>query len=168
MIKILSLDTSTRATGWAVFNNEHYKKSGCINLKNSRKPPEDRIAEMCKIVIDFILKEKPDIVVVEKLSVSRNFKTVRELCRVLDACYFYCLSNDCSFYEVSPSEWRKSLGMQRKQGDRTSYKQMAMEYASEEFTRKDMFEDEADAICLGAAFINDYVSPGKYHYEIKE
>ena len=168
MIKILALDTSTTATGWAIFNNEHYKKSGCINLKTSNKTPKERIAMMCKSVLDLLNEENPDIVVVEKLSVERNFKTVVALCRVLDVCYVYSLMNDSNFYEMSPSEWRKLLGMQISKGQRIAYKQMGKDFVANEFVDKEMTNDESDAICLGAAFINDYIAPGKYHYEAKE
>lgn len=38
--KLLSLDTSTSATGWSLFINGKYKVSGVLDLKNVRNAPE--------------------------------------------------------------------------------------------------------------------------------
>lgn len=168
MIKILALDTSTRSTGWSVFNNEHYSKSGLINLIKSPLPAPDRIELMGRTILELLNKEKPDVIICEQVSVSRNMKTVRELCRILDICYSYTLSNKCRFYELTPAEWRGAIGMQRRAGDRYTYKQMAIKFAQEVFGIKDPKDDEADAVCIGAAYINEYVSIGKYRFEIKE
>lgn len=168
MIKIMALDTSTRSTGWAVFNNEHYVRSGLINLIKSSLPAPDRIELMSRNILDLLSKEKPDIIICEQVSVSRNMKTVRELCRILDICYSYALSNKCKFYEITPAEWRGAIGMQRRTGDRFTYKQMAITFAQNEFSIKEPMDDEADAVCIGAAYINEYISLDKYRFEIKE
>lgn len=168
MIRILALDTSTRSTGWALFTNEHYVKSGLINLTKSTKSAPDRIDCMSRSILDLMEKEKPDVVICEQVSVSRNMKTVRELCRVLDACYVYTLSHNCRFFEMTPSEWRGAIGMQRRAGDRLTYKQMSIEFAHKMFGIENAKDDEADAVCIGAAYINEYVSIGKYRVEVKE
>ena len=168
MIKIMALDTSTRSTGWAVFKNEHYFKSGLIDLTKSTLPAPDRIELMSRNILDLLNKEKPDVIICEQVSVSRNMKTVRELCRILDICYSYTLSNKCRFYEVTPAEWRGAIGMQRRTGDRFTYKQMAIMFAKEGFGIKEPKDDEADAVCIGAAYVNEYVSLNKYRFEIKE
>ncbi len=168
MIKIMSLDTSTRSTGWAVFANERFVKSGLINLTKNTMAASDRIDLMSQTIIDLLNKEKPDVIICERVSVTRNMKTVRELCRVVDICYCYALLNKCGFYEMSPPEWRGIIGMQRRKGDRYTYKQMAINYAENEFKIKNPGDDEADAVCIGAAYINDYVAINKYHFEIKE
>lgn len=168
MIKIIALDTSTRLTGWAVFQNERYCKSGIINWDKKNLLAPERIDLMNKSILDLLNKEKPDAIIVEQVSVSRNMKTVRELCRIVDSCYFYTLLNGGKLYEISPSEWRGAIGMQRKNGDRYTYKQMAIKYAEDFFANRSVADDEADAICIGAAYINEYVSINKYKFEIKE
>lgn len=168
MIKIVSLDTSTRSTGWAIFNNEHYYKSGLINLTKSTLPAPDRIELMGRNILDLLVKEKPDVIICEQVSVSRNMKTVRELCRVLDICYSYTLFNKCRFIEMTPAEWRGAIGMQRRAGDRYTYKQMAVSFANDVFGVDKPKDDEADAICIGAAYINEYVVINKYRFDVKE
>ena len=58
--------------------------------------------------------------------------------------------------------------MQRRTGDRFTYKQMAILFAKEVFGIKEPKDDEADAVCIGAAYVNEYVSLDKYRFEIKE
>ena len=168
MIKIMSLDTSTKSTGWAIFQNEHFYKSGHIDLRKKNMSAPDRIDLMIRTILDVLNKERPDVIIVEKVSVSRNMNTVRELCRVIDSCYLYALQNGCRFFEVTPSEWRGAIGMQRKSGDRNTYKQMSMQFAEETFTTKKIMDDEADAICIGAAYVNEYIAINKYRFETKE
>lgn len=162
MIKLMSFDTSTTMSGWAVYENGEYVKSGVIDLHKSRKPAPERIDTMCREILQMLKKEKPDIIAVEKLNVSRNLNTVRELCRVIDVCYFYSLlSGNCRFQEMSPSEWRSGIGIKSKYGVRQSYKQLAKEFAREHF-KEGVGEDEAEAICIGASYVNQYLAINKY------
>lgn len=164
MIKVVSFDTSTTRSGWAVYENGDYKKSGLIDLSRSRKDAPERIDIMCREILKILTKEKPDIVVVEKLNVSRNLNTVRELCRVLDVCYFYSLlSGNCRFLEMSPSEWRSGIGLKAKYGQRQKYKQLAKDYANK-FFKNGIGEDESEAICIGASYVSQYLAINKYYY----
>lgn len=165
MIKIFSMDTSTTATGWAVFEDSIYKRSGLIDLRRSRKDAEGRIDEMCRDIIDLLQKEKPDIIVLEKVSVNRNLDTIRKLSRIVDVCYFYSLvKGTIRFHEYSPSEWRAAIGMQKRRAGRKVYKGMATVYAQRHF-KKGIEEDEAEAICIGAAYISEYINMNKYRLE---
>ena len=162
MIKLMSFDTSTTMSGWAIYENGEYIKSGVIDLHKSRKAAPERIDMMCREILQMLKKEKPDIVVVEKLNVSRNLNTVRELCRVIDVCYFYSLlAGNCRFQEMGPSEWRSGIGIKAKYGERQSYKKLAREYAATHF-KQDIGEDEAEAICIGASYVSQYLAINKY------
>ena len=164
MIKLVSLDTSTTMSGWAVYENGEYVKSGLIDLHRSRKDAAERIDIMCREILKILTKEKPDIIAVEQLNVSRNLKTVRELSRVIDICYFYALlAGNCRFQEMSPSEWRGGLGIKAKYGERQKYKTLAKNYARSCF-KQDVNEDEAEAICIGASYVSQYLAINKYRY----
>ena len=165
MIKLLSFDTSTTMSGWAVYENGEYVKSGLIDLHKSRKSAQERIDEMCKEIVKILAKEKPDIIAVEKLNVNRNMNTVRELCRVIDVCYFYALfAGNCRFQEMSPSEWRGGIGIKAKYKERQRYKKLAQEYAIKHF-KEDIGEDEAEAICIGASYVSQYLAINKYRFD---
>lgn len=165
MIKLISLDTSTTRSGWAIYENGEYVKSDVIDLHRSRKDAQERIDIMCREILKILTKEKPDIVVVEKLNVSRNLNTVRELSRVIDVCYFYALlAGNCRFQEMSPSEWRSGIGIKAKYGERQKYKKLAQEYAVKHF-KEGINDDEAEAICIGASYVSQYLVINKYRFE---
>lgn len=168
MIKVLALDSSTRVTGWAVFEDGAFARSGTIDLKRSKADAEDRIKIMCHEIIAVLKKEKPDIIVVEKVSVNRNLDTIRKLSRIIDVCFFYTiLLGNVRFHEYSPSEWRSALGMQRRYGGRQIYKALATKYADKNF-KAGVEEDEGDAICIGAAYVSEYINMNRYRIEKDE
>lgn len=166
-MKLLSLDTSTKETGWAIYENEFLVKSGVINM-NHLKDEENRINVMCKSILQMLHREDPDVVAIEQLVVNRNMKTVRALCRVIDVAYFYTLLRNKSLYEVTPSEWRAYVGLQQYKRTRMSYKERAVDFVKNTFDKETVNDNEAEAICIGAAYVNQYLSIGKYYYNDEE
>ncbi len=157
--KLLSLDTSSSKTGWAYFENAKYKKSGVIDLdtkeckKKYKENSEKRIEDMCLAVLDLLKKIKPDIIVIEKLNVSRNMNAVRVLSKVIGAVYTYYISNDdCSYFEIQPTQWRSKLDMQSGRKKRDELKQLSVEYVKNTLGI-DVTDDEADSICAGVGYI---------------
>ena len=157
--KLLSLDTSSSKTGWAYYLSGKYKKSGVIDLdtkeckKKYKSNSEKRIEDMCLAVWDLLQKHKPDIIVIEKLNVSRNMNATRVLLKVIGMVYaYYILADDCSYFEIQPTQWRSQLGMQSGRKKRDELKQMSIEYVKNTLG-KDVTDDEADSICQGLAYI---------------
>lgn len=74
MIKILSIDSSTNASGYAVFVDGELNSYGLLDMKQI-KNIEQRMKEMTQSIYKIIDAERPDIVVVELTSVSRNVQT---------------------------------------------------------------------------------------------
>ena len=62
--KIVSLDTSIHKTGYAVYIDGKYGKSGILTHEKNLTGYDALIAE-ARIIISFLNNEKPDIVVVE-------------------------------------------------------------------------------------------------------
>ena len=157
--KMLSLDTSSSKTGWAYFLAGRYKKSGVIDLdtKECKKKYKDnsdkRIEDMCLAVWDLLQKYKPDIIVIEKLNVSRNMNATRVLSKVIGTVYtYYILTDDCSYFEIQPTQWRSQLGMQSGKKKRDELKQLSIKYVKNTLG-KDVTDDESDSICQGLAYI---------------
>ena len=63
----------------------------------------------------------------------------------------YSLLSHCFYYEMFPAEWRKQLKMQGK-FKTDEYKRMSKEYVKDRYD-KDVTDDEADAVCIGSAYI---------------
>lgn len=157
--KLLSLDTSSSKTGWAYFEAAKYIKSGVIDFdtkehkKKYKDNSDERVEDMCLAVLDLLKKIKPDIIVVEKLNVSRNMNAVRVLSKVIGAVYtYYILSDDCSYFEIQPTQWRSQLDMQSGRKKRDELKQLSVEYVKNTLGI-DVADDEADSICAGIGYI---------------
>ena len=164
--KLLSLDTSSSKSGWAYFENAKYKKSGVIDLdtKECKKKYKDnsdkRIEDMCLAVWDLLQKYEPDIIVIEKLNVSRNMNATRVLSKVIGTVYtYYILTDDCSYFEIQPTQWRSQLGMQSGKKKRDELKQLSIEYVKNTLG-KDVTDDESDSICQGLAYIKMFTEGG--------
>ena len=155
--KMISMDTSTTKTGWAYFENSVYISSGVINLdtKESKKKYKNntdlRIKDMCLNIFSLLNKYSPDIIVVEKLNVCRNMAVVRKLSKIIDIVYVYSIINNCTYYEIQPTQWRSKLGLQEGKKKREDFKQASINYIKETHGI-DVGDDEADSICAGLGY----------------
>ena len=152
--RLISIDSSSSKTGWAVFDNGEYQESGLIDL-SKEKDSDHRIELMCKKIIQLLKEKSPSIVVIEKLNVGRNMVALPALCKVIGVVYCYSiLSNDVFYYEIQPSQWRSKLGMQANGRKRDEYKKLSIQYAKK-IAHKNITDDEADAICIGQGFLKN-------------
>lgn len=160
--RLLSLDSSSSKTGWAIFDDANYTKSGVIDLdtkeckKKYKGNSENRIEDMCLHIIRIIDKCKPDIIVIEKLNVGRNMVAVRCLSKVIGAVYCYSILNNIFYFEIQPSQWRSQLGMQSTKRKREDYKKLSVEYV-EHTLGIQVSDDESDSICAGIGYIKMFV-----------
>ena len=70
-MKILALDTSTKVSGYAIFNNKELIRYSSID-KSDKKDGNKRMRDMVENIITLIEREAPDIVVIEETVVTRN------------------------------------------------------------------------------------------------
>lgn len=99
MIKLMSLDTSTTSTGWAVFINGEYSYSGCISAKQT----ENKLSYMILSIFNLLNEECPDIVVAEEMVVPRNVQVARNLTMILGALYGKCLEKKIDWNTLRPT-----------------------------------------------------------------
>lgn len=166
---LLSLDTSSTKTGWAIFKNGIYKESGVLDWLHV-KETEDRLLLMYIDIIQHIDKYEPDILVIEKDVVGsgkrQNMSTINTLVKLIGGVWAYCIQLNMDtpmnfqtgefniFYiEYTPSEWRKLVGI-------TSHKRDECKADSIKIIKDtyniDVDDNEADAINIGQAYINDW------------
>ena len=169
-VTLLSLDTSSTKTGWAVFKNGIYKESGVLDWSRIKDNTEDRLQIMYIDIIQHIQKYEPDILVIEKDIVGsgkrQNMSTINTLVKLIGGVWAYCiqLNMDTSmnlptgefniFYvEYTPSEWRSLVGI-------TARKREDCKAASikriKDIYNIDVDDNEADAINIGEAYINEW------------
>ena len=71
LCKMVSLDTSSSETGYAVFEDAEYKLSGIL-VPNKGLTGQPKMDDMCKQIVGLLKKESPVIVIIERMSVGRN------------------------------------------------------------------------------------------------
>lgn len=114
---------------------------------------DKRIEDMCLLILHLLEKYKPDIIVIEKLNVSRNMVATRCLSKIIGVVYSYSIMHkDVFYYEIQASKWRKQIGIQSSKRKREEYKQLSIKYVKDNFN-KEVTDDESDAICAGIGYI---------------
>jgi len=150
MSKILSLDTSSKVSGYAVFNNKELIRYSSID-KSDKSDSYDRMSAMVYEIIMLIEREAPDVVVVEETVVTRNPQTQRMLSMILGAVFGTCVSNHFTYCSLRPTQWRKAV-----RGDdeklprkRDELKMWSINKVAELFDINDISDDVSDAILIG-------------------
>lgn len=159
---ILSLDLSTKSSGWAIFNEQELINYGCITSSST-----DLIKRIHIMIdeIDRILQENEiSKIIVEEVRPEGGYgvgnqKTHKALMYLQAALEFLIHDNYNKKVEIEyifPSSWRAKCGIKNGRGiKRTSLKEADIAFVKENFNL-DVNDDEADAICIGFAnFKND-------------
>lgn len=152
--KLISLDTSSTATGWAYYENGTLKKSGVL-LSNRSLETEQRVNQMCKMIINVLDTYQPDMIVIEMVALTRNALIQRILTEIVGVVRGYSIIHNICFFRLRPAEWRSLVKRdQDKIGGekREVLKQWSKQYVLEEFG-KTVTDDESDAILIGLAYI---------------
>ena len=157
MTKLLSLDSSTSATGYSIFVGGKYSRSGCIDLHEEGKS-SDRLPVMIKTIYNLIDKEKPEIIVAEEMVVTRNAQAARMLTMILGAIYGKCLKDGIFWFVLRPTEWRslvkeKDEKLPRK---REELKLWSIGKVKELFGVEDVSDDISDSILIGEAYCRKF------------
>lgn len=152
-VKMLSLDTSSSATGWAYWVGFKLKDNGVIDLK---KYKDDKHQEMTLKIWDILNKLNPDVVIIEETSVLTNAQTQRTLTQITGTVYTWCVVNGVEYHSLRPSEWRskcKSDKNEKLPRKRQELKEWSVAKVKELFDI-DTTDDGADAILIGKAYLS--------------
>lgn len=152
--RMVAIDSSTKKTALAVFDNGNYKTVHLIDCSNLNDM-NDRFASMAKLIFDFLEKNKPYIIYMEETVVERNASTQRFLTRLQGIVYAYCMKNDCEFNTIRPTEWRKLVGIEQGKKEREILKKEAIDLVLKEFGIT-VTDDEAESILIGLAIIKKF------------
>lgn len=158
---ILSLDLSTKSSGWSILNDKkELIKYGCITSAST-----DLIKRIHKMTdeINVILQEEKDIktIVIEEVRPEGatygvgNQKTHKALMWLQAAVAFLIHDNfsNINIEYTYPSSWRSILGIKTGKGiKRDTLKEADIEYIYNRFNIS-VNDDIADAICIGLAYL---------------
>lgn len=150
--KLLSIDESSKKTGWALFEDGKLVSYGLID-KSKDKDSEHRLNDMCRDILSILKKYKPNEIICEHpQGQGSNVLVVGMLCQIVGVIRAYAIEKNVNFQEVTPSVWRKYLGLKQGKKKRAELKQLSIDYVKEKY-QIDATDDVADAICIGAALL---------------
>ena len=155
--KLISLDTSTSSTGYAVYISGKLHRYDLIDFKRI-KNTDERIKEMILKIYEIIETEKPQIIVAEMTVVTRNAQAQRNLTMILGSIQGKCLENNIFFSLLRPTEWRKLVNNEKEKlpRKREELKQWSKQKVSDILGINDINDDISDAILIGQAYINRF------------
>ena len=150
-MRIMSLDQSTRCSGYSVFDSGEYICSGVIDMSKSPLETYERSFEMAKEIWKVIDKYKPSHLILEDVQQQSNPKTVIILARLAGMILGYAEAHNIQTHILLPSQWRKALNYsQGAKVKRQELKQQSIDYVKDVFGL-DLPEDEAEATCINEA-----------------
>ena len=155
MSKILSLDQSTRITGWSVFDGEELVAYGKWALDSSI-PIAKRLMTIRNKVAELVHKYEIETLVLEDIqlqnNVVNNVQTFKALAEVFGVITEYCEEINLPWSAVLASSWKHTLGIRG--ANRTAQKKNAQEYIIKTFNIKPT-QDECDSICIGLHYVKN-------------
>lgn len=155
-MKTLSLDLSSKSSGWSVFDGQELTEYGCITSASTDLIK--RIHIMTDNIKELIKKYNINKVVVEEVRSelgTQNIKTHRAL-MWLQGFVAIMLHDEykLELEYIYPSEWRKICGIKTGSGiRRETLKQRDVEFVKNKFNL-DVNDDIADAIGIGYAYLH--------------
>jgi Holliday junction resolvasome RuvABC endonuclease subunit len=171
-MKLLSLDLSTKSSGFAIFESGKLQKSGVIPRQTYKGHSKDKYptksAKLSKLmaekVAELVEEVDPDFIVIEEISVggkqgTTQVKSLPVLHGILmyliidriDTTYFMPPGGKMKSHGVELSGWRNVLKPKlRKNGD---WKKSSIKRVEDDFGIKCATDDESDAILIGASFL---------------
>ena len=106
-MRIVSLDQSTRCTGYAVFEDGKYMDSGIIDMSKSQLETDKRSFEMAKEIWKIIKKYKPQEIILEDVQQQTNPKVIVTLARLSGMIIGYAEAHNVKVHILLPSKWRR-------------------------------------------------------------
>lgn len=150
-MRVLSLDQSTRLSGYCLFEDNKYVCSGVVDMSKSKLATPERSFEMAKALWKIIKKYKPEHLIIEETQQQNNVKTVIILSRLQGMIIGYAEAHGVKTHILLPSQWRAALGYtQGPKVKREELKKQSIDYVSKNFGM-DLTEDECESICINEA-----------------
>ena len=154
---LLSLDLSTKSSGWAVFNNGELIDYGCITASSTDLIK--RIHKMTDEINSLVFNKYPiNKIVAEEVRPEGGYgvgnqKTHKALMWLQAAMAIYTHDKypEIETEYIYPSSWRATLGIKNGRGiKRQTLKEADIEFVKNKY-RINVNDDVADAICIGLA-----------------
>ena len=151
MSRVMSVDQSTRCSGYCVIEDEEYVCSGIIDMSKSELETPERSFEMAKAIWKLIKKYQPQYLVIEDVQNQSSTKTVIILARLQGQIIGYAEAHGVHTHILAPTAWRRVLNYsQGPKVKRAELKKQSIDYVKNIYGL-DLPEDECEAIALNDA-----------------
>ena len=151
-MSILSLDQAFQCTGYAVFENEELVRHGTFTITPKENDVGRRLIEFVNQVSMLLDDNGIDTVIFEGIQYQNNIETYKKLAYVQAALIILCTERGLPYEILAPSRWRSILGGSWGK-KRDEQKKHSIEHVLERYGAEAATSDEADAICIGEAYI---------------
>lgn len=156
MSKVMSVDQSTRCSGYCLVQDNEYVCSGVIDMSKSKLETSERSFEMAKSIWNLIKKYKPNYLIIEDVQNQNSTKTVVILARLQGLILGYAEAHGVKTHILAPSVWRRELNYsQGPKVKRAELKQQSADYVKSKYGFVKS-EDENEAIALNDAARNKF------------
>lgn len=155
-MKILSLDLSTKSSGYLVGEDKQLITSGCITA--SSKDVIQRIVKMRSQIQKLIKDNNIQKIIMQEVRPQYNSHTGKVLmwlqAAIVIAAHEINPKIQCIF--INPTQWRAALKIKQGRGiKRDNLKLQDIQYVKDKYGIK-VNDDEADAICIFDAYHQKY------------
>lgn len=149
-MRLLSLDQSSRVTGYAIFDGDKLIKYGTFVCGDDDLG--ERLVQLKVQILGLIKKYEIEEVVFEDIiyDEKKGVQTFKILAEVFGVVYEVLSEIKMPCAAMASSSWRNKLSI--KGAQRNIQKKNAQEYVLDKL-KVNVTEDEADAICIGAAYL---------------
>lgn len=151
MSKVLSVDQSTRCSGYCLVEDNKYVCSGVVDMSKSDLDTHERSFEMAKAIWKLINKYKPTHLIIEDVQNQNSTKTVIILSRLQGMIIGYAEAHGVETHILAPTVWRRELNYsQGPKVKRAELKKQSADYVRNKYGFVKT-EDENESIALNDA-----------------
>lgn len=167
-MKLLALDCSTKATGVAIFDETSLLGSSVITASSTDLIK--RIHKMVDTIDQLVTELNIDEIVMEEVipDHAKNTNTFKALMWLQAAVMIMLHDNHpkVKIELVYPGSWRSTCGIKIGRGvKRETLKEADIRFANETYNLTTNSDDEADAICIGHAYLHPKDDNGEINWE---
>ena len=151
-MRILSLDLSTKSSGWCIGQDGSLETHGCITA--SSRNVIKRIIKMRDQLSRIIKNNKIDKIIMEQVRPEYNSHTNKVLMwlQAVIVITAYEIDSNIEYQFVGASEWRAALKIKQGRGiKRQALKPQDIQYVQDKYNIQ-VNDDQADAICIFDAY----------------
>lgn len=149
MKRILCLDQSTKKTGYSYWEDNSLIISGFISVCDNTKVIDrnERMGLMYASIRGLVGCLNPEFIIIEETQHQNNPKVYRTLAQMQGLIFAISFDKEIGIMTIEPCSWRKSVGIVSR--IREQQKAEAIRLVEKTFDKKDLTDDEAEAISIG-------------------